>query len=195
VSVASGNTRGVDTSLKGNNDSDSGGGVEQESPTAAVRRDHEVSPKDQALVVSGERQELPGTGDRGPVFRLASTRKLDKDTRLILLRGYVRARSKCGHKDGEGRLQRVEIRIMVDTGAQADFIVQVGVATATATAAAAAAAAAAGVVLAKRVLQTAVLLCMLSLWAGKMTWRGTPSERTHIFERAWASTGATVAFQ
>jgi hypothetical protein len=49
------------------------------------------------------------------ILRLSATRKIDRDTRLVLLRGYIRS----AHS---GKLERMEVRVMVDTGAQADFI-------------------------------------------------------------------------
>jgi len=49
------------------------------------------------------------------ILRLSAMRKIDKDTRLLLLRGYIRSAQ-------SGKLERVEVRVMVDTGAQADFI-------------------------------------------------------------------------
>ena len=48
-------------------------------------------------------------------LRLSTTRKIDRDTRLVLLRGYIRSAQ-------SGKLERIEVRVMVDTGAQADFI-------------------------------------------------------------------------
>jgi len=50
----------------------------------------------------------------GRHWRSATTRrKVAPDRRLVLLRGYARA---------HGRLQRVELRAMLDTGAQGEFI-------------------------------------------------------------------------
>ena len=52
------------------------------------------------------------SGVRWRVLRVA--RKIDSERRLVLLRGYARA--------GDGRLHPVQIRAMVDTGAQTEII-------------------------------------------------------------------------
>src|ERR1700712_4024915 len=49
------------------------------------------------------------------ILRLSATRKVDRDTRLVLLRGYIRSQR-------SSKLERIEVRMMVDTGAQGDFI-------------------------------------------------------------------------
>ena len=49
----------------------------------------------------------------GVRWRVCPVRKVAQDRRLVLLRGYARA---------QGRLQRVELRAMLDTGAQGEFI-------------------------------------------------------------------------
>jgi hypothetical protein len=49
------------------------------------------------------------------ILRLSAMRKIDRNTRLVLLRGYIR-------NTQSGKLERTEVRVMVDTGAQADFI-------------------------------------------------------------------------
>ena len=86
--------------LKGNNSSDSGGG----------------GPKDKGGGGNGGggrgRSEKPQSL-AGVRWRVCPVRKVAKDRRLVLLRGYARA---------QGRLQRVELRAMLDTGAQGEFI-------------------------------------------------------------------------
>ena len=79
--------------LKGNNSSDSGGG----------------GPKDKG---GGRRAEKPQSL-AGVRWRVCPVRKVAPNRRLVLLRGYARA---------HGRLQRVELRAMLDTGAQGEFI-------------------------------------------------------------------------
>ncbi len=79
--------------LKGDNSSDSGGG----------------GPKDKG---GGRRAEKPQSL-AGVRWRVCPVRKVAPDRRLVLLRGYARA---------HGRLQRVELRAMLDTGAQGEFI-------------------------------------------------------------------------
>ncbi len=85
--------------LKGNNSSDSGGG----------------GPKDKGGGGgggSGGRAERPQSL-AGVRWRVCPVRKVAPDRRLVLLRGYARA---------QGRLQRVELRAMLDTGAQGEFM-------------------------------------------------------------------------
>ena len=77
--------------LKGNNSSDSGGGPSDKGGGRAARP-----------------QSLAGVR-----WRVCPVRKVARDRRLVLLRGYARA---------QGRLQRVELRAMLDTGAQGEFI-------------------------------------------------------------------------
>lgn len=90
--------------LKGNNSSDSGGG--RSGPIARVKRDSKDD--DGSSRRASQPQSLAGVR-----WRVCPVRKVAKDRRLVLLRGYARA---------QGRLQRVELRVMLDTGAQGEFI-------------------------------------------------------------------------
>lgn len=83
--------------LKGNNSSDSGGG----------------GPKDKGGGGGGGGRAEKPQSLAGVRWRICPVRKVASDRRLVLLRGYARA---------QGRLQRVELRAMLDTGAQGEFI-------------------------------------------------------------------------
>ena len=83
--------------LKGNNSSDSGGG----------------GPKDKGGGRGGRGRAEKPQSLAGVRWRVCPVRKVAPDRRLVLLRGYARA---------HGRLQRVELRAMLDTGAQGEFI-------------------------------------------------------------------------
>ena len=84
--------------LKGHNSSDSGGGASSEPP----------DPHSPRTTRAASAQHLAGVR-----WRVCPVRKISQDRRLVILRGYARA---------EGRLQRVEIRAMLDTGAQGEFM-------------------------------------------------------------------------
>jgi hypothetical protein len=85
-------TRKLTPPLKGNNSSDSGGGPSDKSGGQSGGRLHSLA---------------------GVRWRVCPVRKVARNRRLVLLRGYARA---------HGRLQRVELRAMLDTGAQGEFI-------------------------------------------------------------------------
>lgn len=55
---------------------------------------------------------------RGVILRVARMRKLDRIRKLVILFGYARA----AEGQHEGKFRRVEIRALVDTGAEGDFI-------------------------------------------------------------------------
>ena len=86
--------------LKGNNSSDSGGGGPKDKGGGGGGSD------------GGGRTERPQSL-AGVRWRVCPVRKVAPDRRLVLLRGYARA---------QGRLQRVELRAMLDTGAQGEFM-------------------------------------------------------------------------
>jgi RNase H-like domain found in reverse transcriptase/Reverse transcriptase (RNA-dependent DNA polymerase)/Integrase zinc binding domain/Chromo (CHRromatin Organisation MOdifier) domain len=109
------------TTLKGDTDP-TGGGLEQGRPCASIAAYKADRDSDSAGTPSGETTTTAGSGDQSKRvrFRVAYTRKIDKAQVLLILRGYARAAA-----DGtgaRGQLQPVEVRALLDSGAEGDFM-------------------------------------------------------------------------
>ena len=109
-------TRKLKFPLKGDNDSDSGGGNGEDAPKeklAASDTTQQRKKEDTGGAAARRARQNDTVALAGVRWRVCPVRKIDKQRRLVILRGYARA---------AGRLHKVAIRAMLDTGAQGEFM-------------------------------------------------------------------------